>query len=391
MLGANLPNSRSPFLAQSPWSISHVCSLWRAIVLSSPDLWSRIGIHSSRTFPILALAAQLQRSQTRLLTITFSCDGLNSNMIGLALLLEQSDRWESVTLLRPPRDTILRFNTLNEFHEPVPQLHTLSFRRSDDSETCTAFERAPRLTDVRIDGSHRRLLVPYTQLVRLRVQMPRTPDRLSLAHDLIYLTLGKASVSLPPPSYPFPIQLPRLRVLCIADGHYLESLHLPALEDICVKEHVSFLPAFITRSSCRLRKLTVIEETTDIVAILDHAPTLREMRLRRLFAISVLVRHLAVPDDSTPVVCPELSHLTLCDVEQEQFLLALEMIDARRKANDVPSICLSIFDLQFGSDGCPYDFPPAYGDLSTEVEWVSGKRAVERYDTWRDRYPAGGK
>ncbi|KAJ6457235.1 hypothetical protein C8R45DRAFT_1081901 [Mycena sanguinolenta] len=372
------PNSRAAFLAQSPWNLSRVCSLWRTIVLSSPDLWSRISIHSSRTFPIHALQAQLQRSQPRPLTVTFSCEGLNSNMNGLGLLLEHSARWESVSLLRPPRDTILRFNTLNQLHVSLPRLHTLSFKRSDDSETCTAFERAPRLTDVRIDGSHRRLVVPYAQLERLRVQMPRTPDRLSLAHNLVYLTLGKASMTLPPPSYPSPIRLPRLRVLCLADGHYLESLLLPALEDICVKEHVSFLPAFIARSSCRLQKLTVIEETTDIVAILNSAPTLREMRLRHLYAISVLVRHLAVPDDGTPVVCPELGHLTLCDIEEQQFLLALELVDARRKATDVPSLSLCILDLHFGSDGCPYNVP-----LSVEVEWVSGKRAVESVNDWR--------
>ncbi|KAF7347143.1 hypothetical protein MVEN_01468700 [Mycena venus] len=394
-------NSRPAFLTQSPWNISCVCGVWRAISFASPNLWSHISIHATRNFPVNALIAQLERSKPLPLTIYFSCEGVNSNLGALGVLLDNSSRWESVSLLRPPRNTLLRFNALNELQGCLPQLRTLAFKRSDESETCTAFETAPQLVDVRIDGSHRRLLVPYAQLTRLRVQMPRTPDRLCLAQNLIQLTLGKASISLPPPSYPNPIHLPRLRVLFIADGHYLESFLLPALEDICIKENVSFLPAFIDRSACQLRKLTIIEGMIDIVPILDHAPTLLEIRLRRLFAISILVPQLAIPDDGGPVVCPELRHLTLCDVEEEEFLLALEMVDARRKSEEFPSVSLCILDLQLNlnavdmeteaASGCPYNFPDAYSDLRTEVEWVSRKRATERYEGWKTYYPGGGR
>jgi hypothetical protein len=257
----------------------------------------------------------------------------------------------------------------------------LLFKRSEDSQTCTAFENAPQLTDVRIDGSHHRLLVPFAQLTRLRVQMPRTPDRLRLAQNLVYLTLGEATMFLPPPSYPNPIELPRLRVLFIADGHYLESLLLPALQDICVKEKVAFLPPFIDRSSCRLKKLTIIEGVIDIVPILDAAPTLHEIRLRRPFVLSVLVPLLT--DSSGRFTCPELRHLTLCDIEEEEFILALELVDARRKSTAFPSISLCVLDLNSESEsdtGCPHNFPLAYSDLQSEVEWVSGKPAVERYE-----------
>ncbi|KAJ7817232.1 hypothetical protein B0H13DRAFT_2379797 [Mycena leptocephala] len=118
-------------------------------------------------------------------------------MTSLGFLLDNSARWEAVSLLRPPKTTILRFNVLNALPGCLPQLHMLLFKRSEDSQTCTAFENAPQLTD-----------------------MPRNPDRLKLAQNLIHLMLGKASMSLPPPSYPNPIELPRLRVLFIADGHY---------------------------------------------------------------------------------------------------------------------------------------------------------------------------
>ncbi|KAF8215573.1 hypothetical protein K438DRAFT_1561135, partial [Mycena galopus ATCC 62051] len=38
-------NSRPPFLVQSPWNISRVCGLWRAIIISSPELWTNISVH----------------------------------------------------------------------------------------------------------------------------------------------------------------------------------------------------------------------------------------------------------------------------------------------------------------------------------------------------------
>ncbi|KAK7063539.1 hypothetical protein R3P38DRAFT_3724 [Favolaschia claudopus] len=384
------PTSRPAFPTQSPWNVSRVCVLWGSVALSSPELWSHISVHPSRNIPIPALYAQLERSKPRLLSINFSCDGIYANSHALAVLLDNSARWKAVSLLRPPRQTIIRFN--NELFQGrlLPELRSLSFKRSDDSETCTAFESAPRLTDVRIDGSHRRVLVPYPQLTRLRVQMPRTPDRLGTALNLTHLTLGKASVTLPPPSYAQPIHLPVLRFLYIADGHYLESFLLPALEDICVRENVSFLPAFITRSPCTLKVLTILEGLLDVVPILQSTPALHELRLRRLFAISLLVPQLVIPDDDSAVVCPELRHLTLCDVEEEEFLLALEILDTRKRAEDFPSLDLLILELDSGGT-CPYSVPETYKHLRKDVHWVSGKRAVEAFESWRAVYPGGGK
>lgn len=421
-----LPNARPAFVTQSPWNISRVCGRWRAICLASPHLWSHISIQSTRHFPSDALLAQLERSRPRPLSIHFSFEGINPNMKTLGLLLATSGRWETIWLLRPPKTTILRFNTLTSpSGRPPIMLRTLTFKRSDDSETCTAFAAAPLLTDVRIDGSHRRLLVPYPQLKRLRVQMPRTPDRLVTATALTHLTLGKASASLPPPSYPTPVRLPRVRALFVADGRYLESLLLPALEDVCVQANAQFLPNFIERSECALRRLTVLEPMLDAGPVLACTPALRELRLNRLFGVGILAECLAVPEPDGPVgmVCPELRRVALCDVDEDEFRILLGLLDARKRSVERPSLSLTIFALNPENSGLTwnvnsllalesasasvsatptstqehteppslYPFPEAYKDLKTHVEWVVGKRAVERLEGWRTSYPGGGK
>ncbi|KAK7026236.1 hypothetical protein R3P38DRAFT_3192832 [Favolaschia claudopus] len=107
---------------------------------------------------------------------------------------------------------------------------------ADDSETYTAFESAPRLTDVRIDGSHRRVPVPYPNYASA-YPSPRTSDRLRVLFSPAVLRTA----------HPLPLSL---RSLDITDEHYLESF-LSAVEDICVRENTSVLPAaFMPRSAC---------------------------------------------------------------------------------------------------------------------------------------------
>ncbi|KAJ7731248.1 hypothetical protein B0H16DRAFT_205178 [Mycena metata] len=340
-----LPSAKARFMsftAQSPWNISRVCSRWRAICVDSPDLWSHIRIHASRIFPVAALRIQLERSKPRPISIYFSWDGTDSNIDALAVLVMSSTRWESASLIRPSGAMVLGLNTLSEREGCLPLLRELNFKRSDDRETCTAFETAPQLTDVSIDGSHRRLLVPLAQLTRLRLQMPRTPERLRLAVNLLQLTLGKASLTLPPPVYDEPIELSHLQMLFIADGRYLSSFRLPALEDICIKENAICLPAFIDRSPCRLQKITLIEELPNILEILDRAPALREIRLRHPAA-------------------------------------------SRRRRQTVALLNLCVLQLNSGeSTRCPYNIT---SELQTAVEWVSGKSAQALYDGWRADYP----
>ncbi|KAJ7157389.1 hypothetical protein C8R46DRAFT_1114362 [Mycena filopes] len=389
------PKTRTvSFTAQSPWNISRVSRGWRTVSIGSPELWSHIRVHASRTVPIQALETQLERSKPRPLSIYFSWDNTDSNIDALAILAMNSTRWEFASLIRPSGAMVMGLNTLSEREGRLPLLRKLTFKRSDDRETCTAFERAPQLTDVSIDGSHRRLLVPLAQLTRLRLQMPRNPDRLRLAVNLVNLTLGQASLSLPPPQYEPPIELPRLRMLFIADAMYLLSFVLPALEDICVKENATVLADFLDRSSCRLKNLTLIEEVSDIRPILDRAPTLRDIRLRRPLAITVALWHLTASDGggAPPPVCPELHRITLCNIDQSDFARAVAMLNSRRHhAVSSLSLCILHLDSDSETTQCPYDFPDGQEELRSAVEWVSGKPALAMYEEWRANYPGGGK
>ncbi|KAJ7511702.1 hypothetical protein B0H11DRAFT_1952675, partial [Mycena galericulata] len=348
-----LPPSEYPwtpiFIIFSPWNISCVCSRWRSICMGLPAAWSRISVRG-RKFPIRVLEAQLDRSNPHPLTINFSTEDGEPDVAAFNLLLGSSTRWRSLSLCTSDTAIFAALDALSDDIQGLPELRKLVFTTNSGVPRCKAFRSAPRLTDVVISGKNNKPLLPFPRLTRLRLHMTKSPKNLRLAQNLVHLTL--ISGGQPPPTHRRPIQLPQLRMLFIADGRYLDSLRLPALEDIYIVTHGICLPDFIDRSTCCLKKLTIVkdanffpvvsEPAVDIVQILNSSPTLIEIRLGPLHQADILLRHLTIPASplSHHTVCPQLRHLSLWDIHEDDYRMMLEMVVSRRESSP---IFLSLF------------------------------------------------
>ncbi|KAJ7511692.1 hypothetical protein B0H11DRAFT_1844635, partial [Mycena galericulata] len=340
------------FAAYSPWNISCVCDQWRSICMASPKLWTRINVRGN--YPIRTLEAQLERSNPQPLTINFTSTGAKNDIEVFKLLLASSARWR-IVYLSPEYPALNCLTSSDNIQRPLPELRTLVFTTSSRGPICKAFESAPKLTNVVLRGKTHRALLPFPQLTRLRLRLHsfESPDSLRLARNLIQLTLIMPIGWDEPSALPDPVELPQLRMLYLDDGRYLESLLLPALEDIYIMEHGKLLPGFIERSSCQLKKLTILkkdphvvpslgrtESALDIIPILDLAPTLLELRLGPILQTDDFIRYLIIPAaDGGPIpppVCPQLRHLSLWNISENDYPLALKLVDSRRKSIDIP-------------------------------------------------------
>ncbi|KAK7458109.1 hypothetical protein VKT23_010016 [Stygiomarasmius scandens] len=122
------------------WVLGHVCSTWRAVVLSSPSLWSNIKLsitkkNSTFSTRTLLLGLHLQRTQQQLLSISLygGYNSLSESHPFLVLLLPTAPRWNALFVamktghieqcLTPVKPFFERLNTLSllprSIHETV--------------------------------------------------------------------------------------------------------------------------------------------------------------------------------------------------------------------------------------------------------------------------------
>ncbi|KAJ7607887.1 hypothetical protein FB45DRAFT_947178 [Roridomyces roridus] len=84
-----------------PWVLTHVCSRWRAVAISTPCLWSLVMVLYPRDLvcPLAALEVQIQRSP--MLKVHFygsvRCD-TSPQIQTLQFLIQHSQRWEELSI-----------------------------------------------------------------------------------------------------------------------------------------------------------------------------------------------------------------------------------------------------------------------------------------------------
>ncbi|KAJ7886910.1 hypothetical protein B0H13DRAFT_2043533, partial [Mycena leptocephala] len=310
---------------RSPWILGR----------SLATLWSNI----DSSFPHPVLMEQLQRSKGSRLTIRL----IYSDTAALGPLVDCSSRWETVDI----QMGVNMLPILDRIHGKVPMLRQLKYTDSTGVGSSRAFEIAPNLSSVILNGKAS-LRLPWTQLSRLRQRIPKIDDlnQLGSARNIVELSLTN-SIS---PALALArtlgltesmLEFPHLRVLYIEDGEFLDYLVLPSLEDISISRSPSSL--------CRLRKLTSIDPLGKVLPILDHAVTLLEMRLML---------------SNTAQSPPFLPYHTF----RSQCSLFVQMVESRLL-----------------SAACPNLSSPCRG---TDVEWLAEKPARRRaFIDWVDEYP----
>ncbi|KAJ7135117.1 hypothetical protein C8R46DRAFT_1048056 [Mycena filopes] len=270
----------------SPWTLSHTCSRWRAIAIDSPSLWSFIAINCGGDFkdlavlhPLPLLRTQLSRATRLRLHFEADCTGAHAHYQTalFELFVEYSAKWFDVDL------TLLTglLPAMEGIRGRVPLLHNLSlgwFTSTPDAEVnidCFIDAPALRSVDLRLER-YPTVSFPYSpQLTRYRLNGPwkRHLDIFQQsAPSLIEARVYVLEEQSPDARRVVPggklIELPNLQLLYLSHSDIMDSLRVPALRELGLLPSDSELPrhvnsphyidAMVLRSCCTLQALRVV-------------------------------------------------------------------------------------------------------------------------------------
>ncbi|KAJ7263143.1 hypothetical protein B0H12DRAFT_1103547 [Mycena haematopus] len=257
-----------------------ICRKWRAVAISTPELWRAIQITGSNKLRKLTAQSELlqiwlSRSGSCPLSLDLATHPLTqhppleSELLQMAVL--HSERWEHV-------DLYLTFEDLRILQGNMPLLRrlTFGFHQSIPSAAIPAnlFDCAPRLTDVVLTWNFEKWAInlPWHQLTRLNAYFLDLGECVEILRDavnLVHCRIGVCGTDnpTPVPTLPAHRHLSHL-ILRLADD-YDSSLSLlplfdkstiPVLLTLQVYEPgitLHSLGEFISRSHCSLQELCI--------------------------------------------------------------------------------------------------------------------------------------
>ncbi|KAJ7204639.1 hypothetical protein B0H12DRAFT_468714 [Mycena haematopus] len=221
-----------------------VCRKWRAIAISTPNLWRTIRINASRDSR--KLTAQSERLKTWLsrsgscplaldLSIHPSTENpsLDSQLLQMAVLCKE--RWEHVVLC-------LTFEHLHILQGNMPLLRHLTFGLhtcpSSAAIPVNIFDCAPRLKDVGLTWGFEKCAInlPWHQLTRLNASLLYVEECVEILRDatnLVHCSFGICGTAPPTPIPTFPVVHRHLShlILQLTDLDYVFSISLSPLFD----------------------------------------------------------------------------------------------------------------------------------------------------------------
>ncbi|KAJ7161925.1 hypothetical protein C8R43DRAFT_316419 [Mycena crocata] len=360
-----------------PWVLGRVCSYWRTVSISLPELWT----HIDRKIPLRMVKAHLERSLPYPLTVELGYSDTGS----VELLVASSSRWADADVeMRAFMESMLA-----HIEGQLPILRRLKYSGNVSGfRSFTAFATAPALRDVVLSPGKASVQLPWEQLLRLNLRLTESTGlaQLRLAHNLVALTLAGLPYGTPPQ-----VELPRLHTLHIKDGGFLQHFVVPAMEDMYVNMDVSAVPALVDRSACPLRRFTTDGQcaAADIIAILEVASTLEELRVSAIADVQPLLARLTVIAHVRPLT-PKLCKLTVSNVADEAACTQLvTMMRSRRAGVDClePSLCVLDFIKWAKLNLNAVQTLEILRQEGFQVEWLTGAHSMEKYRTWRSAYP----
>ncbi|KAF9257999.1 hypothetical protein L218DRAFT_1080635 [Marasmius fiardii PR-910] len=376
-------------VAMFPILLSHVCSRWRSIVTKCPKLWSSISIRVFEipeatqalleTFLAKSAGSPLRLRIWAMMEDMTAPDLPEPVQTAWDILTRHFSQCEELSI-----DVQQRFlaasSTIQDFDFVFPYLKALSYDLGPDPDALLldlhdeqfwqAIFRAPKLTEVRVDGLHPdRLRFPYPQLTTLSMTLETLEhsvkellEALKLSCNLRSLTLSgfdndyddEAPVDT---SNPYHVEMPSLRELYVRPDRLdapirldnpnlillLSSLIMPVLSDLelsCAAPDVqnmewpSSLRSMLQHSSNTLRTFSLyIDPSTKpatwepLSALLEATPRLTRFKWGGYGLPSS--ESMAFPSDYVPrlfsdltyvvnnpnnTLLPDLEHVSISDI-----------------------------------------------------------------------------
>ncbi|KAF9257578.1 hypothetical protein L218DRAFT_91495 [Marasmius fiardii PR-910] len=363
---------------KGPWSVSRVCSRWRAVAICFPGLWRcfMLGtVNLGRSGQKAALNTWLERSVTSTISFLIQTHGIcdhDYNQELFQLLIEHSRRWENIEIVNSTcsfwammyaADVHNRLDALRRV-VVLSDGHTMSYVDQGFHRTytpsCNAFEQAPQLSDfvsrdyvtfyevvdnpgpiiqcaqlTNYEGSSRVEWGYHFSIVRgaLNLESLRLEVNPGVHDEVNYLSSGQ------------PFILSKLRTLEmwfspfdedeVAEPEKMRSeirlFHLPALECLSIITQFPYVSApyesfavALTHSNCR---------TLQKLEISGYSPRVND--IFHLLGAALTVRHLCLWADHDHFSLQDVifSRLALEGAENEVLLPSLNTIELKYSAH----------------------------------------------------------
>ncbi|KAK7001406.1 F-box domain-containing protein [Favolaschia claudopus] len=251
----------------SPTTLTHICSVWREIALSTPQLWRAITVADIDSGRLHIAEAWLSQSGCHPLSLLVH-DRIGDDVerqILRAALISQRARFENLISICSESQA-----DLSILDGPMPLLHHLELDMWSRGVSVTQ-EIAPLLRSAVLSDTACVLAqLPWKQLTSLTLQwglgmefvtiLQQTPNLLRC----VLLVTSAGGPPLPEVRLPLLGSLTLGTELEMTEERMFFSLITPALHTLRVSEQclgedpVESLSSFISRSACRLNKLCII-------------------------------------------------------------------------------------------------------------------------------------
>lgn len=333
-----------------PWLLGKICSYWRTVSLSLPQLWSDIHLDhkffpgappSSKTEEFLRLCLDRSRNER----LTFSVDTRNPGSFVrpvILTLLSHSERW---------KDASFDADLLSTYHgdlvlakHKVPNLRRVHFGLSplDSVPSLTpldAFEDAPQLSEISVIGIVHPchfLRVSWSQITHFTSKGSTfregefTQIMQQMTNLVAFSTEGERILEVASSQ---PVLLPHLTKLTIINkGSYISKtsqfLTVPRLQDLSIHAITPFIAeqtlSMLTRSGCAPDRLSfrasldmdaLWDENRGVVWLLGALPSLRYLHLTVLRSAEHIMPRLANRNQASlpAAILPNLETFVLED------------------------------------------------------------------------------